>query len=145
MAIVKKGSAHWEGSIKEGQGTVSTQSGALKQHPYGFKARFEGDVKGTNPEEILGAAHAACFSMAFSLMLGNEGFTPDSIDTTAAVTLSPDGEGFSITKIHLDTQALIPSIDQETFERIAAQAKAGCPVSKLFNAEITLDAKLTTA
>ena len=93
MEIVKKGSAHWEGSIKEGQGTVSTQSGALSQYPYGFKSRFEGGVKGTNPEEIIGAAHAACFSMAFAMMLGNEGFPPDAIDTTAAVSLEPEGDG----------------------------------------------------
>ena len=141
MAIVKKGSAHWEGSIKEGQGTVSTETGALKEHPYGFKARFEGG-KGTNPEEILGAAHAACFSMALSLMLTEAGFIPQSIDTTAAVSLDKDGDGFSITGVHLDTQAAIADIDQETFDRIVDQAKTGCPVSKLFNTNITMDAKL---
>lgn len=141
MAIVKKGSAHWEGSIKEGQGTVSTETGALKEHPYGFKARFEGG-KGTNPEEILGAAHAACFSMALSLMLTEAGFIPQSIDTTAAVSLDKDGDGFSITGVHLDTQAAIADIDQETFDRIVNQAKTGCPVSKLFNTNITMDAKL---
>lgn len=141
MAIVKKGSAHWEGSIKEGQGTVSTETGALKEHPYGFKARFEGG-KGTNPEEILGAAHAACFSMALSLMLTEAGFEPQSIDTTAAVSLDKDGDGFSITGVHLDTQAAIANIDQETFDRIVNQAKTGCPVSKLFNTNITMDAKL---
>lgn len=143
MAIVKKGSAHWEGSVKEGQGTVSTETGALKEHPYGFKARFEGG-KGTNPEEIIGAAHAACFSMAFSMMLGNEGFPPDTIDTTAAVSLEKEGEGFSITKIHLDTQVVASGIDQATFDRIAQNAKENCPVSKLLNAEITMDAKLAT-
>lgn len=140
MAIVKKGSAHWEGSIKEGQGSVSTESGALKEHPYGFKARFEGG-KGTNPEEILGAAHAACFSMALSLMLGEAGFTPTSIDTTAAVSLDKDGDGFSITAVHLDTKVAIADIDQETFDRIVNQAKTGCPVSKLFNANITMEAQ----
>lgn len=145
MTIVKKGSAHWEGSIKEGQGTVSTQSGALDQHPYGFKSRFEGGVKGTNPEEIIGAAHAACFSMALSMMLGNAGFPPDSIDTTAAVSLEQQGEGFSISRIHLDTQVAASGLDQATFERIAQQAKEGCPVSKLFNAEISMDASLTTS
>ncbi len=140
MAIVKKGSAHWEGSIKEGQGSVSTESGALKEHPYGFKARFEGG-KGTNPEEILGAAHAACFSMALSLMLGEAGFTPTSIDTTAAVSLDKDGDGFSITAVRLDTKVAIADIDQETFDRIVNQAKTGCPVSKLFNANITMEAQ----
>ena len=141
MAIVKKGSAHWEGSIKEGQGTVSTETGALKDHPYGFKARFEGG-KGTNPEEILGAAHASCFSMALSLMLGEAGFTPKSIDTIAAVSMDKDGDGFSITSVHLETKVAIDDIDQETFDRITNQAKTGCPVSKLFNAEITMDAQL---
>lgn len=141
MSIVKKGSAHWAGSIKEGQGTISTETGALKEHPYGFKARFEGG-KGTNPEEILGAAHAACFSMALSLMLGEAGFTPTTIDTTASVSLDKDGDGFSITAIHLDTKASIPNIDQQTFDQITSQAKTGCPVSKLFNATITMDAQL---
>lgn len=143
MAIVKKGSAHWEGSIKEGQGTISTETGALKEHPYGFKARFEGG-KGTNPEEILAAAHASCFSMALSLMLGEAGFTPKSIDTTAAVSLDKDADGFSITGVHLDTKAAIADIDQETFDRIVNQAKTGCPVSKLFNTNITLTAELVS-
>ncbi|ANF57663.1 OsmC family protein [Halotalea alkalilenta] len=143
MSIKKKGSAHWSGSIKEGKGTVSTESGALKQNPYGFNTRFEGQP-GTNPEELLGAAHAACFSMALSLMLGNEGLTATSIDTTATVSLDKDGEGFSITAVHLATSVEIPGADQAQFDKIVNQAKEGCPVSKLFDAEITLDAKLVS-
>ncbi|HCR79042.1 MAG TPA: OsmC family peroxiredoxin, partial [Alcanivorax sp.] len=103
----KFASAHWEGDIKKGKGTISTQSGALKEQPYGFNTRFE-DEPGTNPEELIGAAHAGCFSMAFSLELGNAGYTADSIDTKAKVTLDKDGDGFSITKIHLDMNAKIP-------------------------------------
>lgn len=137
----KFASAHWEGDIKKGKGTISTQSGALKDQPYGFNTRFE-DEPGTNPEELIGAAHAGCFSMAFSLELGNAGYTADSIDTKAKVTLDKDGDGFSITKIHLDMNARIPGIDDAEFQEIANGAKEGCPVSKVLNAEITLDAKL---
>jgi len=137
----KFASAHWEGDIKKGKGTISTQSGALKEQPYGFNTRFE-DEPGTNPEELIGAAHAGCFSMAFSLELGNAGYTADSIDTKAKVTLDKDGDGFSITKIHLDMNAKIPGIDDAEFQQIANGAKEGCPVSKVLNAEITLDAKL---
>ncbi|KXJ45654.1 MAG: osmotically inducible protein OsmC [Alcanivorax sp. Nap_24] len=137
----KFASAHWEGDIKKGKGTISTQSGALKEQPYGFNTRFE-DEPGTNPEELIGAAHAGCFSMAFSLELGNAGYTADSIDTKAKVTLDKDGDGFSITRIHLDMNAKIPGIDDAEFQKIANGAKEGCPVSKVLNAEITLDAKL---
>ena len=137
----KFASAHWEGDSKKGKGTISTQSGALKEQPYGFNTRFE-DEPGTNPEELIGAAHAGCFSMAFSLELGNAGYTADSIDTKAKVTLDKDGDGFSITKIHLDMNARIPGIDDAEFQKIANGAKEGCPVSKVLNAEITLDAKL---
>ncbi len=137
----KFASAHWEGDIKKGKGTISTQSGALKEQPYGFNTRFE-DEPGTNPEELIGAAHAGCFSMAFSLELGNAGYTADSIDTKAKVTLDKDGDGFSITKIHLDMNATIPGIDDAEFQKIANGAKEGCPVSKVLNADITLDAKL---
>ena len=137
----KFASAHWEGDIKKGKGTISTQSGALKEQPYGFNTRFE-DEPGTNPEEMIGAAHAGCFSMAFSLELGNAGYTADSIDTKAKVTLDKDGDGFSITRIHLDMNAKIPGIDDAEFQKIANGAKEGCPVSKVLNAEITLDAKL---
>lgn len=141
MSIKKTASAHWEGDLKKGKGTISTQSGALKENPYGFNTRFE-DQPGTNPEELIGAAHAGCFSMAFSLMLGEENFTPDSIDTQATVTLEEQSDGFAVTAVHLAMTARIPGIDQAKFDEIANKAKAGCPISKLLNAEITLDAKL---
>lgn len=140
MTIHKKGSAHWEGDIK-GKGTVSTESGVLNQQPYGFNTRFEGE-KGTNPEELIGAAHAACFSMALSLMLGQEGFKANSIDTTADVSLDKQDEGFAITKIALTSQVNVPGIDSMTFDEIINKAKAGCPVSQVLNAEITLNYKL---
>ena len=110
MTIHKKGQAHWEGDIKRGKGTVSTESGVLNQQPYGFNTRFEGE-KGTNPEELIGAAHAACFSMALSLMLGEAGFTPTSIDTTADVSLDKVDAGFAITKIALKSEVAVPGID----------------------------------
>jgi len=141
MTIHKKGQAHWEGDIKKGKGTISTESGALNEQPYGFNTRFEGKP-GTNPEELIGAAHAACFSMALSLMLGNEGLTPESIDTTADVSLDKAGEGFKITKIALQSQIQLPGADSAKFDEIINKAKAGCPVSQLMNAEITLDYKL---
>lgn len=137
----KTASAHWQGDLKQGKGTISTESGALKENPYGFNTRFE-DAPGTNPEELIGAAHAGCFSMAFSMLLGEEDFTPDSIDTTATVTLEKQDDGFAITAVHLKMQARIPGIDQTKFEEIANKAKTGCPVSKLLNADITLDATL---
>jgi lipoyl-dependent peroxiredoxin len=137
----KSGSAVWQGSIKEGGGTISTQTGVLKEAPYGFKSRFE-DGPGTNPEELIGAAHAGCFSMALSLMLGNAGLTPERIETRADVTLDKDGDGFSITKVHLTVKAKIPGTDQAGFEKIAKQAKEGCPVSKVLNAAISMDATL---
>ncbi|WP_130834174.1 OsmC family protein [[Erwinia] mediterraneensis] len=140
MTIHKKGSAHWEGDIK-GKGTVSTESGVLNQQAYGFNTRFEGE-KGTNPEELIGAAHAACFSMALSLMLGQEGFKANSIDTTADVSLDKQDEGFAITKIALTSQVNVPGIDSMTFDEIINKAKAGCPVSQVLNAEITLNYKL---
>ncbi len=141
MKINRTGSAVWSGNLKEGKGAISTQSGALKSYPYGFASRFEG-VAGTNPEELIGAAHAGCFTMALSLMLGEAGFTADQMETTAKVTLEQQPDGFSITAIALTLRAKIPNIDQATFESITAKAKAGCPVSKLFKAEITLDAQL---
>ena len=137
----KTASAHWQGDLKHGKGTISTESGALKENPYGFNTRFEG-APGTNPEELIGAAHAGCFSMAFSMLLGEENFTPDSIDTKATVTLEKLSDGFAITAVHLEMQARIPGIDQAKFEEIANKAKNGCPVSKLLNADITLDATL---
>jgi len=141
MSIKKSGSAHWTGTIKEGKGTVSTESGALKQNPYGFNTRFEGSP-GTNPEELLGAAHASCFSMALSLILGNNGFTADSIDTKATVSLDQDGDGFSVSSVHLDTTVAVPGLEQGKFDELVNEAKTGCPVSKLFDTNITLDAKL---
>jgi len=137
------GSAAWSGDIKNGIGSISVQTGVLKEAPYGFKARFE-DGPGTNPEELIGAAHAGCFTMALSGELGKAGLTADSLKTTATVTLDKVPGGFSITKIHLDLVGKVPGTDQAGFEKIANDAKVGCPVSKLFkdNAEITLTAKL---
>ena len=141
MTIHKHGSAHWSGDIKSGKGTVSTESGVLNQQPYGFNTRFEG-AKGTNPEELIGAAHAACFSMALSLMIGEAGFTADSIDTTADVSLDKNDGGFAITKIALTSKVTVPGIDPQKFDGIIQKAKAGCPVSQVLKAEITLDYKL---
>ncbi|MFX2607549.1 OsmC family protein [Enterobacter mori] len=141
MTIHKHGSAHWSGDIKSGKGTVSTESGVLNQQPYGFNTRFEG-ATGTNPEELIGAAHAACFSMALSLMIGEAGFTADSIDTTADVSLDKADGGFAITKIALTSKVTVPGIDPQKFDGIIQKAKAGCPVSQVLKAEITLDYKL---
>lgn len=137
----RKGSAVWKGGLKDGKGTVSTESGALKGTQYSFSARFESGV-GTNPEELLAAAHAGCFSMALSGQLAQAGMTAESIETTATVTLEKVEAGFAITAVHLEVTARIPGGDQAKFEQAAANAKAGCPVSKLFNAKITMDAKL---
>lgn len=138
----QKASAIWQGSLKEGTGTLSTGSGALAAKPYSFKTRFEGE-QGTNPEELIGAAHAGCFSMAFSMILGEAGFTPDKIETAATVALEQKDGGFAITTVHLDVTATIPSIDQAKFQELAGKAKAGCPVSKVLNATITMAAKLS--
>lgn len=137
----KRASAVWVGSIREGQGTISTETGVLREAPYGFKSRFE-DGPGTNPEELIGAAHAGCFSMALSLILGNAGLTAERIETGAEITLEKIGEGFEITASHLTVNAKVPGTDQEGFLKLATQAKEGCPVSKLFKAKITMDAKL---
>jgi osmotically inducible protein OsmC len=139
--MIKKGSAVWQGGIKDGGGTVSTESGVLKEAPYGFKARFE-DGRGTNPEELIGAAHAGCFSMALSKMLGDAGLTAEKIETHAAVTLEKVGQGFEITSSHLEVTARVPGTDQAKFEEIANKAKVGCPVSKLLKATITMTARL---
>ena len=141
MSIKKTASAVWKGDLKTGKGEISTQSGALKSNPYGFNTRFEGQP-GTNPEELIGAAHAGCFSMAFSMILGGENFTADEIKTAAEVTLNKEGEGFAITAIKLTMSAKIPNIDQAKFEELANKAKEGCPVSKVLNADITLEATL---
>lgn len=143
MTIQKYGSAHWEGSIKEGKGTVSTQSQALIHQPYGFNTRFEGQP-GTNPEELLGAAHAACFSMALSLILGEANLTAKSIDTKAVVSLDKTKDGFEVSAVALTLKALVPGATKEQFLELANKAKTGCPVSKLFNTTITLDAELVS-
>ncbi len=135
------GSAVWQGGIKDGKGAISTRSGALKDYPYGFSSRFEGKP-GTNPEELIGAAHAGCFTMALSLILGEAGLTAERMVTTADVTLDKVGDGYAITTVHLTLKARIPGADQAKFEELTAKAKAGCPVSKLLKAEITLDATL---
>lgn len=139
--MIKKASAVWKGGLKDGGGVISTESGVLKEAPYGFNARFEGG-KGTNPEELIGAAHAGCFSMALSLMLGEAGLTAERIETHAAVKLEKVAEGFEITSSHLNLVAKIPGASQEKFLEIANKAKAGCPVSKVLKAKITMDAKL---
>ena len=141
IMTVKKAWAVWNGSIKEGGGTISTETGVLDKEHYGFKSRFE-DGKGTNPEELIAAAHAACFSMALSLMLGQAGLTPDRIETHAQVTLEKIGEGFEITASHLNVVAKIRVASEERFLEVANQAKEGCPVSKLLKARITMDARL---
>jgi osmotically inducible protein OsmC len=141
--IMKKTAwAVWHGGIKDGGGTLSTETGVLKEAPYGFKSRFEGG-KGTNPEELIGAAHAGCFSMALSLMLGEAGLTAETIETHAEVTLVKGDDGFAITASHLIVTAKIPGAQPAQFEEIANKAKAGCPVSKVLNAKITLQATLT--
>ena len=137
MAIIKSGSAKWQGGIKDGKGEVSTESGALSAQPYGFATRFEG-VPGTNPEELIGAAHASCFSMALSLQLQNAGVTDVKIETTSAVSLDKQGEGFAVTKVHLTT-SVSGTGDEAAIRQAAEAAKAGCPISKLLNAEITMD------
>jgi osmotically inducible protein OsmC len=139
--MIKKAWAVWRGSLKDGGGSISTETGVLNEAPYGFKARFE-DGKGTNPEELIGAAHAGCFSMALSLMLGEAGLTAEKIETHAAVTLERVGDGFEITASHLSVVAKVPGADPAQFAEIANRAKAGCPVSKVLKAKITMDAKL---
>jgi lipoyl-dependent peroxiredoxin len=137
----RTGSAHWQGGLRDGKGTVSTASGVLSNTQYSFSTRFENGV-GTNPEELIAAAHAGCFSMALSNVLAQAGMTADSIDTTATVTFDKVGAGFEITDIHLDLTARIPGADKAKFEEAANNAKANCPVSKVLKANITLDAKL---
>ena len=141
MKIDRKGSAVWQGGLKDGKGAITTESGALTAYPYGFASRFEG-VKGTNPEELIAAAHAGCFTMALSLILGEAHLTAEKMETSAKVTLEQVEGGFAITAVHLTLQAKIPGTDQATFEKLTGMAKAGCPVSKLLKADITLDATL---
>jgi lipoyl-dependent peroxiredoxin len=137
-------SAVWNGSLKEGKGLITTQSGVLSDAPYSFVTRFE-NGKGTNPEELIAAAHAGCFTMALSAQLGTMNFTPQSLRTSAKVTLEKLDAGWTISKIHLDVSARVPGISASAFESAAASAKANCPVSRLFKAEITMDAHLEQA
>ena len=141
MKIKRRGSVTWKGGLKDGKGAISTESGALNAYPYGFASRFEGQ-RGSNPEELIGAAHAACFTMALSLILGEAGFTAELLETSAEVTLEKLEAGWAITAIHLTLKGRVPRADQQTFERLAATAKANCPVSKLLKAEISLDTQL---
>jgi osmotically inducible protein OsmC len=140
--IKKKGSARWSGGLKDGRGHVSTETLVLDNEAYGFNTRFEGE-RGTNPEELIAAAHASCFSMALSMVLGEHDLTAEEIATTATVSLEQSGGGFAITKVHLDVTARVPGADENTFMEAANGAKENCPVSKLLNAEITMDAKLS--
>jgi osmotically inducible protein OsmC len=137
----RKASAVWQGGLKDGKGTISTASGVLNETQYSFSTRFEDGI-GTNPEELIAAAHAGCFSMALSGQLGNAGMTAESINTTATVTLEKTDAGFTVTKVHLDVTARIPGAAQEAFDTAANNAKAGCPISRLLKAEITMDARL---
>jgi lipoyl-dependent peroxiredoxin len=139
--MVRKASAVWKGSLKEGKGTISSESGVLSNSPYSFSTRFE-NAKGTNPEELIAAAHAGCFTMALSAQLGTAGITPESLETTASLTLDKLDAGWSITKIHLDVAARIPGVDKAAFDKAAENAKAGCPVSRLLKADITMTARL---
>jgi len=135
--INRKAHAVWQGNGKEGKGRITTQSGVLSDQPYGFNTRFE-DKPGTNPEELIAAAHAGCFTMALAFQLQTAGFTPTSLSTEAAVSLDPEGAGFKISKSALTLVAEVPGLDQVTFDKLAEAAEKGCPVSKVLNAEITL-------
>ena len=137
----RKGSAHWSGGLKDGKGTVSTASGVLNNTQYSFGTRFENGT-GTNPEELIAAAHASCFSMALSAQLGNAGMTPESIDTTATITLEKTDAGFTITSSHLDVSVKLPGADKAKFDEAAKAAETGCPISRVLNTKITMDAKL---
>jgi osmotically inducible protein OsmC len=137
----RKASAVWKGGLKDGKGSISTDSGVLSDTQYSFSTRFEDGV-GTNPEELIAAAHAGCFSMALSGQLGQAGLTAESIRTTASVRLEKTDAGFAITSVHLEVTAKVPGANEQQFQTAASNAKAGCPVSKVLNAEITMEAKL---
>ena len=142
MATIKRNAtAHWSGTGKEGKGAITTQSGVLNATPYSFSRRF-GDEKGTNPEELIAAAHAGCFTMALAFQLQGAGFTPTELSTEAAVTLEQEGQGFRITRSALTLRAQVPNLDEAAFARMVGDAEKNCPVSKVLNAEIILDAKL---
>ena len=140
-SFTRTANAEWQGTGKEGKGNLTTQSGVLSASPYGFNTRF-GDTKGTNPEELLAASHAGCFTMALAFALTGAGYTPTKLATSAAVTLESDGPGFKISKSALKLEASVPNITKDQFQKIAEGAKAGCPISKVLNAEITLDWQL---
>lgn len=137
----RKASAVWRGGLKDGKGTISSESGVLKETQYSFSTRFENGI-GTNPEELIAAAHAGCFSMAFSAELGKAGITPESIHTTATITMDKTDAGFTVTESHLDVTARIPGVDPGKFTTAANAAKAGCPISRLLKANVTMEAKL---
>ncbi len=139
--MIRKAKAVWRGTGREGDGDLSTDSGVLSETPYSFKTRFE-SAKGTNPEELLAAAHAGCFTMALAFQLQGAGYTPSELTTEAAVSLDPDGAGFKITKSALTLRAEVPGLDKETFDKLAAEAEKTCPLSRVLNAEITRDATL---
>jgi osmotically inducible protein OsmC len=139
--MIRKGRAEWRGTGRDGNGDLSTDSGVLDKTPYSFKTRFQNE-KGTNPEELIAAAHAGCFTMALAFQLQTAGFTPTSLSTEAAVSLDPEGQGFKISKSALTLVAEVPGLDQATFDKLAEAAEKGCPVSKVLNAEITLTKKL---
>ena len=139
--MIRNASAEWNGGLKDGSGKISTDSGVLKDTQYSFSTRFEDGI-GTNPEELIAAAHAGCFSMALSGQLGNAGMTAESIKTKASVKLEKLDSGFAVTSVHLEVRARIPGADNDAFMTAANNAKAGCPISKLLNAEITMDAQL---
>ena len=139
----RKGSAVWQGGLKDGRGTISTDSGVLKQTQYSFSTRFENGI-GTNPEELLAAAHAGCFTMALAAQLGGAGFTPQELSTQATLTLEQVSGNWTITAVHLELSGRVPNIDRAKFDALAADAKANCPVSRVLKANITLDAKLAS-
>jgi lipoyl-dependent peroxiredoxin len=139
--MIRKAKAVWRGTGRAGSGNLTTDSGVLAQTPYSFRTRFENE-KGTNPEELIAAAHAGCFTMALAFQLQGAGFTPTELNTEAAVTLEPEGQGFRISQSALTLRAQVPKLDQSTFARLAGEAEKNCPVSKVLNAAITLDAKL---
>jgi lipoyl-dependent peroxiredoxin len=139
--MIRKARAVWRGTGKDGDGDLSTDSGVLSQTPYSYRTRFENE-KGTNPEELIAAAHAGCFTMALAFQLQTAGYTPTELTTGAAISLDPDGQGFKISKSHLTLTAEVPGLDQETFDRLSEVAEKNCPVSKLLNAQISLDKHL---
>ncbi len=137
----RKASAVWNGNLKEGRGTLTTGSGVISSIPYSFRTRFE-EEPGTNPEELIGTAHAGCFSMALSMILGIAGMHPEKIETDATITMERQGEGFVVTASHLDVRATIPGADEAAFQEAAETARTSCPISKLMNAKVTIDARL---